>query len=294
MTTRMGVSLLLTVCFAASGNAGEPPAEPRPISPTQVIRPFNGRDLSGFASWLRATRSEDPRGIFSVVDGSIRISGEGAGYLATNQSYENYHLSVEYRWGQKTDGSGNVRNSGILLHAVGPDGGAKGVWKTAIEVQLAQGCEGDLIVIRGNDEHGKIIPATLTSDTVIGSDGRTRWSPNGKKTVYSGKQFWWSNHQAGFEERLDTRGEHDVASALGEWTRVDCICAGDRNTVQINGTTVNECYDMFPAAGRILLQNEGSEIYFRNLELRPLSGPPHGTKPPGRSAADKSSDTRKD
>jgi len=58
---------------------------------------------------------------------------------------------------------------------------------------------------------------------------------------------------------------------LGEWTRVECVCRGDRITIKVNGVTVNECFDVHPAAGRILLQNEGNEVYFRNFELRPLA-----------------------
>jgi hypothetical protein len=37
--------------------------------------------------------------------------------------------------------------------------------------------------------------------------------------------------------------------------------------------TVNECYDVFPSSGKILLENEGNEIFFRNLELRPVAMP---------------------
>lgn len=203
-------------------------------------------------------------------DGTIHISGEGMGYLATVDSYQNYHLSVDYKWGQRTDGSKYVRNSGILLHAVGPEGNARGVWMASIEVQLAQGCEGDLIVIRGQDEQDNVIPVSITSDTVTASDGRTRWQQGGTKTLYTGKQFWWSKHQVGFKELLDTRGKDDVASPLGEWTNVECLCEGDRITVKINGETVNQCYNAFPSAGRILLENEKNEIYFRNFEIRPL------------------------
>jgi len=62
----------------------------------------------------------------------------------------------------------------------------------------------------------------------------------------------------------------DVASPLGEWTKVECICRADKVTIKINGTTVNECYNVFPQEGRILLQNESNEVFFRNLEIRPL------------------------
>lgn len=242
------------------------------IAPDAAIQLFNGKDLAGFSTWLKGSGKSDPNGVFRVEDGTIHISGEGSGYLATDKIYKNYHLSVEYRWGKRTDGSGYVRNSGVLLNAIGPDGGA-GAWMTSIECQLAQGCEGDLIVIRGKDEAGQVILATLSSETVVASDGRTRWKKGGAKTPYSGKQFWWSNHQAGFEEKLDTRGKDDEASPLGEWTKVECLCEDNTLTIKINGVVVNQCYDVFPPAGKILLQNEGNEIYFRNVQLMPLPKP---------------------
>jgi hypothetical protein len=259
------VSLGVGVAFLPGG---EKKAEP--IRPDRVIKLFNGKDLSGLTTWLKKTRREDPRKVFTAEKGVIHVSGEDNGYLATAQEFRDYHLVVEFKWGKKTYGAKYVRNSGILLHAVGPDGGAGGVWMTCVECQLAQGCVGDLIVIRGKDRSGKTIPATLSSETVLGPDGRTRWKKGGKKTVYSGKQFWWSRHDPDFKELIDTRGKDDVESPLGQWTRVECICEGKRITIVVNGQTVNEAYDVFPSAGKILLQSEGFEIYFRKFELHPL------------------------
>jgi hypothetical protein len=254
------------VLVALSASAAEPAA----VAPTKVISLFNGRDLTGWSTWLQDTGREDPRRAYSVVDGMLRISGEGMGYLATTTAYRDYLLRLEYRWGERTDGSGNVRNSGVLLHAVGEDGNAQRIWMTSIECQLAQGCEGDLIVIRGAGSDGQPMNATLTSDTRLASDGRTRWQPGGRPTLYAGSQFWWSQHEPGFAELLDTRGKQDVASPLGEWTAVECLCRGNRITIRINGVTVNEAYSVSPAAGKILLENEANEVFFRNIELSPL------------------------
>lgn len=248
-------------------------AERAAVSPRgEVIHLFNGKDLSGFYGWLEDTKYEDPRKVFTVKDGLLRISGEVAGYLATQNAYRDYHLIAEYKWGERTDGGKTVRNSGILLHAVGPDGN-RSPWTASIECQIAQGCVGDFIVIRGKDADGSTIPVTITSETTLGPDGRTRWKKGGKPTVYSGRQFWWSLHDPDFKELLDTRGQNDVESARGEWTRVECICDGNRITVAVNGTTVNECFDAFPSAGKILLESEGFEILFRKLELHPLKKP---------------------
>ncbi len=242
---------------------------PSIVQAEESIPLFNGKNLDGWETWLKGSGHKDPKNAFSVKDGVIHISGEGRGYLATKKSYANYHLSVEYKWGKRTDGSGYVRNSGILLHGVGPHGRARGVWMSSLECQLAQGCEGDFILIRGNDEKGKRVNSTITADITRGPDKRLRWDPkNGKRTRYSGRQFWWNRHQVGFKEKLDTRGKNDVASPLGKWTKVECICKGDRVTIKINGVVVNQCYDVKPSQGKILLQNEGNEIYFRNVHLK--------------------------
>lgn len=240
-------------------------------TPTGVIRPFDQKDLGSFTTWLKKTGREDPEHVFRLENGILRCGDEDLGYVATRDAYQNYHLSVEYRWGRKNPHDKYVRNSGVLLHGVGPDGAQNGVWMTSIECQLAQGCEGDLILIKGKTADSSPNPATITSTTRVAEDGKTRWQKEGKPTVYSGKQFWWSKHQPFFKELIDTRGENDVASPLGEWTKVDCLCHGSRITIKINGETVNECLDANPAAGKILLQSEGHEVFFRNLELRPLS-----------------------
>ena len=240
------------------------------VCPTDVIKLFDGEDLSGFYTWQSDTQRNDPRNVYSVRDGILRISGAGLGYLATRSAYRDYRLVVEYKWGRRTGIRGLVRNSGVLLNASGKDGNYKQLWMTSIECQLAQGCEGDLIVIRGNDESGRAMPATVTADTAVGRDGNTRWSPSGIKTVCSGHQLWWSKHDPDFQELLDTRGRWDVASPLQDWTRIECTCEKNTIAIRVNGELVNSAYDVVPSAGKILLQNEGHEIEFRTFEIHPL------------------------
>ena len=160
-------------------------ADTEPAVPREVIELFNGKDLAGLTTWLKDTQRDDPRGVFSVQDGVLRLSGDGLGYVATEIAYRDYHLTVEYQWGKKTDGGKYVRNSGILLHATGPDGGAGGAWPSCIECQLAQGCVGDFIVIRGKDSEGKLIPVELTAETELAPDGRRhRFKPGGELKTF--------------------------------------------------------------------------------------------------------------
>jgi 3-keto-disaccharide hydrolase len=266
MFRRTFPALLLPLWFVNCGRCDEVDA----TRPTEVISIFNGKDLIGLYTWLKDTKREDPHKVFSVQDGMLHVSGDGYGYLATQKAYRDYHLVVEYRWGKKTDGGKSVRNSGVLLHAIGPDGGANGTWMSCIECQLAQGCVGDLIVIRGKDEKGETIPVQLTADVVLGPDKRPRWKEGSEKRTLTQGQLWWSKHDPDYKELLDTRGRDDVERAVGEWTQVECLCGGKAIAVRVNGQPVNKCYDAFPAAGKILLQSEGFELFVRKWELRPL------------------------
>ena len=51
----------------------------------------------------------------------------------------------------------------------------------------------------------------------------------------------------------------------------DFLLIKGRITVLVNGRKVNEAYDVYPAAGKILLRCEGSEVFYRRVELRPLA-----------------------
>jgi 3-keto-disaccharide hydrolase len=259
--------LLVAVVFCFSSLN----ANADPVKPTETVALFNGKNLDGLTTWLRDTKKEDPRKVFSVQEGNLRLSGDGFGYAATVKEYRDYHVTLEFKWGKKTDGGKNVRNSGLLLNAIGPDGGAgNGTWMSCIECQLAQGCVGDLITIRGKDEKNQPIPVSISADVVMGPDKRPRWKEGGTKTVFTGRQLWWNNHDPDFKELLDTRGKNDVESPLGEWTKVESICEGKTITIIVNGKTVNKAYDVFPAAGKILVQTEGFELFVRKWEIGPI------------------------
>jgi hypothetical protein len=93
----------------------------------------------------RAGKNVDPKGVFSVTQGVIRITGEEWGGLVTEETFSNYRLSVEYRWlgtrfGSKTKAA---LDSGILFHSTGVDGGFGGIWMASHEYNLIQGASGD-------------------------------------------------------------------------------------------------------------------------------------------------------
>ena len=57
---------------------------------------------------------------------------------------------------------------------------------------------------------------------------------------------------------------------MGEWNRMEVVCDGETIRCILNGVLVNEAIKSSQASGKILLQSEGAEIFFRKIEVRPL------------------------
>jgi hypothetical protein len=214
----------------------------------------------------------------------IHVSGDGFGYLATDNSYRDYRLVVEFKWGDKNwrGREGKARDSGIFLHSAGPDGNSVdggGAFKAAIECQVMQGSVGDLLLINGKGDDGRPILPRLTAEAADrrDADGWPTWREGGGRvTLERGGRLNWFGKDPAWADVLDFRGPKDVESARDEWTSVECVCDGGNVTVRVNGTVVNEASDVSPRSGPILLQSEGSEVLFRRFELHALEHAPDG------------------
>src|SRR5262245_24462295 len=152
---------------AGSGWGMDSPAAPVAVTPL-----FNGTNLDGFYTWLVDNQREDPRRVFTATNGLLRISGDGLGYLATHKEYRDYHLIAEFNWGRTNWHWGNrvgrARDSGIFLHATGPDGNSHdggGAFKASIECQIMQGSVGDFLLIRGAAADGSLIAPRITFES---------------------------------------------------------------------------------------------------------------------------------
>src|SRR5207245_2540090 len=68
-----------------------------------VTHLLRGEDRSGFYSFLQGFGvDKDPDNVFTLTNGTLRISGQHYGYLATKQPFENYRLVAEFKWGEQT------------------------------------------------------------------------------------------------------------------------------------------------------------------------------------------------
>ena len=260
------------------GAPAVPPSRDSAISPTDgPIKLFNGRNLEGFYTWIRDSQYSDPEKVFTVKDGMIHVSGNGYGGLITNRSYRDYHLIVEFKWGDKTWGNrvDRARDSGILVHCWGPDGGYANTWMASIEAQIIEGGVGDILVLTGSDPvTGQVLPTSLTAEITKDRDGEKVWKKGGERVTLSSGRINWFGRDVDWADKIGFRGKDDVESPHGEWTRMEVIADGGHLLYKVNGVVVNEAFNAKPDSGKLLLQTEQAEMFVRRYELWPLGKTP--------------------
>lgn len=252
-------------------------AMPRVVK-AEPIRLFNGKDLDGWYCYTPQAKYENP-GIFTVVDRMLRVaggSGETAYYggLITKQSFSNYKLSFDYKWGEPTYGSrkGKARDSGVLLHCVGPN--EPGPWMTSYEFQVIEGGTGDLLIVPANgsvDDAGKPVVLQLSAE-IVKQGKATIWREGGETTVLRGGRVNWYGRDPDWRDSVGFRGREDVESKFGEWTHCEAICRGDTLEYRVNGKLVNKAFGLSITRGKLLFQTEGAEVWYRDILLTPLAG----------------------
>jgi len=62
----------------------------------------------------------------------------------------------------------------------------------------------------------------------------------------------------------------DNEKPSGEWNRIEVIADKGKCTHIVNGVIVNEATDASLRSGRILIQSEGAEIYYRKIDIKEL------------------------
>jgi hypothetical protein len=274
-------SVVLLLLAETAGRPVSALVQPLVVRPTAPIALFNGRDLSNFETWLVDHHGEDPDRVFSVVDQidggpAIRISGQRWGGLATRERYADYRLVVEFRWGLLTwsERRNAARDSGVLVHGDGPLGNTardmNGPWIRSIEAQVIEGGTGDFILVAGYEAGGTSTTPTLVVQAAKDRDGEDVYAPEGAPRQFEKGRINWFGRDPDWTDTLGFRGRQDVESPAGEWTRLEVTCKDRAMTIHVNGMLVNAGVDASVSSGRIMLQSEGAEIFFRRVELLPL------------------------
>jgi hypothetical protein len=215
--------------------------------------------------------NKDDTHVFSVLNEAggpvLRVSGEMYGCLFTKKAYENYHLTLEVKWGKQTyePRRNKLRDSGILYHSSGEAGAEYWrSWMLSQEFQVMEGHMGDFWC----QANSAIDIRSFQSEGIMNrvADERQPFAP-----FKSGGDYYClrsANHE----------------SPAGDWTRLELICFEGKSLHIVNGHVVMvlkdsrytkpDGKDVPMRQGKIQLQSEAAEVFYRDIRIRPLAAMP--------------------
>jgi hypothetical protein len=194
---------------------------------------FNGKDLKGWTMFLQKHGlNNDPQNVFRIENNELHVSGQDFGYIATEKSYRNFHLSLDFKWGEKRypPRLNEKRDAGICFNV---EMTSNKIWPKSAECQIQEGDVGDLWLI----------------DSVTAFVDGISTEPKDYARVMK---------------------SHDAERPRGEWNTVEVISENGKFRFIVNGKVVNEGEYLSVTSGRILLQSEGAELFYRNIRIREL------------------------
>jgi hypothetical protein len=197
---------------------------------------FNGKDLTGWHADVPAKDTTNVASPFIVRNGLLVSMGRPGGHLITDSVYENYRLTIEYRFANRPG------NCGALVHASTPRALYK-MFPKSIEVQMMHQNAGDFWCIVEDIE----VP-----------DMEKRRGPKANWGITEGK------------ERRIINLTDNSEKPLGEWNTMVIECLGNSIKVTVNNDLVNHGTNATASKGHIALQAEGSEVEFRKVFLEKL------------------------
>lgn len=207
---------------------------------------------------------KDPLQVFTIQmengEPVLQVSGEIFGGISTKQPYENYHLSLQFKFGEEKFAPRlhDKRDSGLLYHGQEPHGQFWNVWLRSQELQIQETDCGDYHALAG-----------------VSMDIRAVNSKEGHP------EFWHYTPEGAartFQSRC--RKSTDYENPHGEWSTIELVCLGDKAYHIVNGKLVmvlensRQYIDGVAVpltSGKIQLQSEGAALAYRDIKIRSIS-----------------------
>jgi hypothetical protein len=276
-------ALLITLTLSSSLPAAESAASWTPLldaklSKWDVYLSYHGTQIISVVQG-KAPKDLKPIGlnppgqkIFSVVQQGgvpvLRISGEIYGCLASRESFADYHLRAQVKWGEKKwePRLNELKDSGILYHSRG-DFGVE-YWKSWALSHEFQVIEHGLGEYWTQATSAMDIRADPGKPGAQGADA-PRWNPRAAWLEFASP----NNHALAGSDQ----------DKPGRWNQLELICYRDDCLHIVNGKVVmalaNARYrdgeKWLPmTGGKLQIQSEAAEVFYKDIEIRKLPAMP--------------------
>lgn len=213
--------------------------------------------------------NNDPKNVFTfkTIDGEqvLHISGEIYGALTSKQEYDNYHLKLQFKWGENIwePRLKRKRDSGILYHCYGANTTFWNVWMSSQEFQVQEGDVGDYYGLSGTLID---IPSEIKE-----GDKEFTFVKDGTLNPFSSLQKFPPNHA---NKGFDNENPH------GEWNTLELISFGGTSYHIVNGKVVMALYnsrrknadgEIVPLTkGKIQIQSEAAEVFYKDVQIKSI------------------------
>lgn len=214
--------------------------------------------------------NNDVKKVFSTIEENgetiLKVSGEILGGLITKEEYGNYHLKTQFKWGAKKwePRLDRKMDSGILYHSQGEHGTFWNAWMHSLEFQVQEGDCGDFYTL--GEVYGDI-----PSERIAQENGKKQFVYNPKGILHSFKR---KKYAASYVKRSKSYEKPN-----NEWNTFELICVGNTSLHVVNGHVVNVVknarYDVGRktksiSRGKIQIQSEAAEGYYKNIQIKPI------------------------
>lgn len=210
--------------------------------------------------------------VFTVIEENkqpvLRVSGEIYGAVTSKESYRNYHLKLQFRWGELKwpPRLTKLKDSGILYHGSGEHGQEYfRSWMLSQELQIMEGHIGDYWSQASSAIDIRAYQPEFIMNAV--ADENQSFIKVGKGENIQGFVLRKENHE----------------KPTGQWNTVELICYEGQSLHIVNGHVVmvlknsrhldgDESKPLIE--GKIQLQSEAAELFYKDIAIKKLSAMP--------------------
>ena len=264
------------------------------VEPVEVVEtPVAERDLVGsewkelldpelaqWSTYLTAKRDKSitASDVFSVErqEGELvlEISGECPGSLMSVEEFGDYHLALEYKWGENA--SDKPKESGLVYHSFGKKGNVVGTWMQGVEFDISESSTGGLYAIAG-------ITTNVASEPI--DKKSSRYVPGA--AMHKIAQSFEPGVRFRSIEQTDPFKCLPLEAQRGDdggWVRLDLYVVGDSAQHYVDGKLVLELQDAGLqyvgkdrrdlVEGKLQIQAESAPISFRKIRIAEIDALP--------------------